>query len=108
MFRRALRRYNPDIGITVLNRLARQILHERCVFHKIVYRRYNLGRGKCHHGRDRLIATRLQLLGGIDQVGVCEFYLFAAPLKLKKKIIVLDYFSERRTGKTFAVLAHRL
>ena len=108
MLRRTLRRDDADVGIAVLNRLARQVLHQRPVFHEVVRRRDHLGRRQRHHCRHRLVAPRNQLFRRLDQIRVGKAHLLVALAQLEKKVVLLDDLPKRRPGEPFAMPAHRL
>ena len=107
VLRRALRRDDGDVGVPVLDRLAREVLHERAVLHEVVGRQDDLGRRQGHDRRHRLEAAGLQLLGGVHEVGVGERDLLPALLELQEEVVLLDDLPQRRTREALAVLAHR-
>ena len=102
------RRDDRNVGIAVLDRLARQVLKNRVIVHQVVDRRDGFRRRQGHHGRHRLEATGGQLICRIDQIGVRKLHATAASLQFEKEIVGLDDLPEFGSGKAFAMASHRL
>ena len=108
MLRRPLRRDDRDVGVPVLDRLAREILHEGTVVGQFIRRRNHLGRRQGHDGRHRLEPACRQLRRRVDEIGVGELHLLAAPLEFEEEIVVFDDLPQGGTRKTLAMSADRL
>ena len=107
MLGRTLRRNDGDVGIAILDRLSRKVLHERTVLHQVLGNGNRLGRRKSHNGRHRLEPARTNLLNGVDEIGVCESDAFVTLLELEEEVIVLDDLAELRSRKPLTVFPKR-
>ena len=104
--RRVLRRDDGDLGVTVLDCLAREILHHRRVVGQVVGGGHHLGRGERHDGGDALEAARDEFVRRLHEVGVREPHALAARLELQEQVILFDLLPQRRPRKALAVTAH--
>ena len=107
MFRRALRRDDGDIGIAVLDRLTREVLHERAVLHQVLGDGNRLGGRERHHGRHGLEAAGADLLNRIDKIRIRETNPLVPAPQLHEEIVVLDDLAELHARKPLAVLPER-
>ena len=107
MFRRTLRRDDRDVGIAVLNRLARQVLHERTVLHQVLRNRNRLRGRERHDGRHGLEPPRADLVRRIHEIGVGEPDALVALPELEKKVVVLDDLAQLRSRESLAMLPDR-
>ena len=108
MLRRALRRNDRDVGVAVLYRLAREVLHDRGVVHKVLDGGDRLRRREGHDGRHRLESAHGEFVDGIHQIRVGEADLEASLPKLEEQIVLFYDLPQRRTGEALAVPPHRL
>ena len=107
VLRRALGRDDRDVGVAVLYRLARKVLHERAVLHQVGGDAYRLGRRERHDGRHRLEPPRGKLVGGVDEVRIGEAHLLAHLAKREEEVVALDDLAELLPGEALAVAPHR-
>ena len=103
MLRRALRRNDRDIRVAVLDRLARQVLHERPILHQVLRDRNRLGGRERHDGRHGLEPPRPDLIRRIHEIGVGEADALVALPKLKKEVVVLNDLPELGSRKSLAM-----
>ena len=68
MLGRALRRDDRNVRVAVLDRLPRQVLHQRPILHQILGDGNRLGDRERHHGRHRLETAGADLLDRIDEI----------------------------------------
>lgn len=101
------RRNDWDIGETILNRFASDILEDGLIFEEIVNRRNRFGLSESHHGRYGFESSFNQFLWGIDQICVREFYSFAAPRQFHEEIVFLYFGAQTRPWETFAMMTHK-
>ena len=107
VFGRPLGRYHGNVRISVLNRLASQVLHQRMICHEVVCSRHGLRNGKRHHRGHGLEAPQGQFVHRVDQICVCEGYAPPAALEFEENVVRLYYLAQRRAGEALAVSPHR-
>ena len=107
MLRRALRRNDRDVGVAVLDCLARQILHERTILHQVLRDLNRLGNRKRHHGRHGLEPPRTDLIRRIHEIGIGEADALVALAELEKEVVVLNDLLQFGSRKPLAMLPDR-
>ena len=107
MLRRTLRRDDRDVRVAVLDRLPRQVLHERPILHQVLGDGNRLGGRERHHGRHGLEAAGADLLGRIDKIRVREPDALIAPPQLHEEVVVLDNLAKLHPREPLAVLPDR-
>ena len=107
MLGRALRRHDRDVRIAVLDRLPRQVLHERTVLHQVLGDGNRLGGRERHHGRHGLEATGADLLDRIDKIRIRETNPLVPAPQLHEQVVVLDDLAELHAREPLAVLPER-
>ena len=103
----ALRRHDRNVRIAVLDRLPRQVLHERPVLHQVLGDGNRLGGRERHHGRHGLEAAGADLLDRIDKIRIRETDPLVSAPQLHEEIIILDDLAELHARKPLAVLPER-
>ena len=101
-----LGRDDGHVGVAVLNRLAREVLHQSLLVEEVVQRGDDLGCRESHHRGDALEAARDEFICRLDEIGVGEFDALAAGLELEEKVVLLDFLAEAGAGEALAVPAH--
>ena len=103
----ALRRHDRNVRIAVLDRLPRQVLHERPVLHQVLGDGNRLGGRERHHGRHGLEAAGADLLDRIDKIRIRETDPLVSAPQLHEEIVILDDLAELHARKPLAVLPER-
>lgn len=105
---RARRRNDGNVGIAILNRLAREILQEGLVVLKVCNCRDGLRRRQGHHRRHGLEPPIRQFVRRLNEIGVGELHAPPALLQFKEEVVARDDLPKFLAGETLAMTANRL